>query len=155
MQFDSRTFRTVLGHFATGVTVVSVRDDGGVHGMTANSFTSVSLDPPLVLVCIGKKNRTHALIEKEGKFGVSVLSEEHEAVSRHFAGARDLPIDITWFEEGLGTPVIKESVAWLDCTVWRSYDGGDHTIFVGKVEALGAPGGKPLIFFQGAYRRLA
>lgn len=155
MDLDSRAFRSALGQFATGVTIVSVRENGAVHGMTANAFTSVSLDPPLVLVCISKKNRTHALVLEAGKFGVSVLSEDHEDVSRHFAGARDLPIDITWIDEGLGTPVIKESLAWLDCTVWQTYDGGDHTIVVGKVEALSAPGGKPLIFFQGSYRRLA
>ena len=155
MQFDSRAFRSALGQFATGVTVVSVRDGEGVHGMTANAFTSVSLEPPLVLVCVDKRNRTHALIHQEGKFGISVLEEEHEAVSRHFAGARDIPVDITWIEEGVNTPVIKEALAWLDCTLWQAYDGGDHTIFVGKVEALSAPGGRPLIFFQGAYRQLA
>src|SRR5690606_7688080 len=154
MTFDSRAFRNALGQFATGVTVITVKGPEGLHGMTANAFTSVSLDPPLVLVCIDKRNRTHSLIQEVGKFGVSVLAEDHENVSRHFAGARELPIDVTFIEEGLGTPVIKESLAWLDCTVWRAYDGGDHTIIVGKVEALDAPGGKPLIFFQGAYRRL-
>lgn len=154
MAFDSRAFRNALGQFATGVTVITVKGPEGLHGMTANAFTSVSLDPPLVLVCIDKRNRTHSLIQEVGKFGVSVLAEDHENVSRHFAGARELPIDVTFIEEGLGTPVIKESLAWLDCTVWRTYDGGDHTIIVGKVEALDAPGGKPLIFFQGAYRRL-
>jgi len=154
MAFDSRAFRNALGQFATGVTVITVKGPGGLHGMTANAFTSVFLDPPLVLVCIDKRNRTHSLIQEVGKFGVSVLAEDHENVSRHFAGARELPIDVTFIEEGLGTPVIKESLAWLDCTVWRAYDGGDHTIIVGKVEALDAPGGKPLIFFQGAYRRL-
>jgi len=154
MAFDSRAFRNALGQFATGVTVITVKGPEWLHGMTANAFTSVSLDPPLVLVCIDKRNRTHSLIQEVGKFGVSVLAEDHENVSRHFAGARELPIDVTFIEEGLGTPVIKESLAWLDCTVWRAYDGGDHTIIVGKVEALDAPGGKPLIFFQGAYRRL-
>lgn len=154
MEFDSRAFRQALGQFATGVTVITVKDQDGVHGMTANAFSSVSLDPPLVLVCIGKQSRTHSLVEQAGKFGVSILAEGHEDVSRHFAGSRDLPIDITFIDEGVGTPVIKESLAWLDCTVWRRYDGGDHTIVVGRVEALAAPGGKPLIFFQGAYRQL-
>ena len=154
MEFDSQAFRQALGQFATGVTIVTVKDQGGVHGMTANAFSSVSLDPPLVLVCIGKKNRTHSLIEEVGKFGVSVLAEGHENVSRHFAGAKDVEIDVSFIEEGVGTPVIKESLAWLDCSVWRTYDGGDHSIVVGKVEALAAPGGKPLIFFQGAYRQL-
>lgn len=155
MEFDSRAFRRTLGQFATGVTVVTVRDGDSVHGMTANAFSSVSLEPPLVLVCIGNQNRTLALIGQTGRFAVSVLAEEHENVSRHFAGARDIPVDITFVEEGVGTPVIKESLAWLDCSVWRLYDGGDHTIVVGRVEALAAPGGKPLIFFQGAYRQLA
>lgn len=154
MAFDSRAFRNALGQFATGVSVITVKGPEGLHGMTANAFSSVSLDPPLVLVCIDKRNRTHALIEEVGKFGVSILAEEHEDVSRHFAGARDIPIDVTFIEEEVGTPVIKEALAWLDCTVWKTYDGGDHTIVVGKVEALDAPGGKPLLFFQGAYRRL-
>lgn len=155
MQFDSRAFRQALGQFATGVTIITVKDQEGVHGMTANAFSSVSLDPPLVLVCIGKQNRTLALIEESGKFGVSVLAEGHENVSRHFAGAKDVPIDVTFIEDEVETPVIRESLAWLDCMVWRMYDGGDHTIVVGKVEALAAPGGEPLLFFQGAYRQLA
>ena len=102
MTFDSRAFRNALGQFATGVTVITVKGPEGLHGMTANAFTSVSLDPPLVLVCIDKRNRTHALIQEVGRFGVSVLAEDHENVSRHFAGAREIPIDVTFIEERLG-----------------------------------------------------
>src|SRR5690606_41805678 len=95
MAFDSRAFRNALGQFATGVTVITVKGPEGLHGMTANAFTSVSLDPPLVLVCIDNRNRTHSLIQVAGKFGVSVLAEDHQNVPRHFAGARELPIDAT------------------------------------------------------------
>lgn len=156
MSFDHKEFRRALGQFATGVTVVTLWDDGKVHGMTANSFTSVSLDPPLILVNIGRQNRTHDLVAKVGRFAVNILSEDHENISRHFAtaGQKDLPEGVRFHGEGTGSPVMEQSLAWLDCSVWKIYDGGDHSIVVGKVEKLNIAGGRPLLFFQGAYHQL-
>ena len=155
MSFDARILRNALGQFATGVTVVTAHDGGEVHGMTANSFTSVSLDPPLVLVCVDRRNRTHELLPRAGRFAVNVLSEEQEAVSRHFAGKRvDPPPFRLDLSAAAKSPILAGVLAWFDCALWQTYDGGDHSIFVGRVEAFEARGGRPLLFFQGAYGRL-
>lgn len=155
MSFDSRNFRTALGHFATGITVVTTFDGDEVHGMTANSFSSVSLEPPLVLVCVAKKNRTHQLLPETKRFAINILSEEQEAVSRYFAGDRDENEPFRVLEEARAkSPVFDGVLAWLDCSLWQTYDGGDHSIFVGEVEDLHVFGGKPLLFFQGAYGTL-
>ena len=153
--FDSREFRNTLGHFATGVTVVTLWRDGALHGMTANAFSSVSLDPPLVLVCVGKTGSTHALIQASGRFAVNILSEEQEYLSRYFAGNKDPSVTIALKDEpDARSPILDGAIAWLDCALWQSYDGGDQTIFVARVEALKAVGGRPLLFFQGKYARL-
>lgn len=155
MSFDAREFRNALGHFATGVTVVTLWRDGALHGMTANAFTSVSLDPPLVLVCVGKKGSTHDLIQSTGRFAVNILSEEQEHLSRYFAGDRDPAVEIALKDEAnANSPILEGAIAWLDCELWQSYDGGDHTIFVGRVNALKAVGGRPLLFFRGQYAQL-
>ena len=153
-------FRTVLGQFATGVTVITVAGGGGrVHGMTANAFASVSLSPALVLVCIDESARTHPLIHKHKCFGVNVLGEEHQDLAEYFARpvedherAERLGIAY-WFTER-GTPMLKDSLAYLDCTVVSSHDEGDHTVFIGAVEELGYRAGRPLLFFRGKYNRL-
>ena len=155
MSFDSRDFRNALGRFATGVTVVTLWRDGSLHGMTANAFSSVSLDPPLVLVCVDKKGSTHGLIEAVGRFAVNILAEDQEHLSRYFAGKRDpavsIPLDPTTKAR---SPILQGVIAWLDCELWNSYDGGDHTIFVARVETLHVSGGRPLLFFEGRYERL-
>lgn len=154
MSLDSRLFRQACGQFATGVTVVAVQVGDTVHGMTANSFTSVSLDPPLVLVCIDLRNQTHALIEKVRAFSISVLHEDQEAISNWFAGRRDQPVQYTFHSPGTQTPVLEGAIAWIDCTLHAAYDGGDHTIYVGRVQALACIGGRPLLFYGGRYTRL-
>lgn len=154
MSMDSRAFRNALGQFATGVTVVSIKDGDDVHGMTANSFTSVSLDPPLILICVHKDNTTHRLIEEKQAFAVSVLSENHEAVSRYYAGDRSIDLTARWSEEKTNSPVLSDALAWYDCRLWQAYDGGDHTIYVGEVLEFDAPGGRPLLFFGGRYGKI-
>ncbi|MCL6575424.1 flavin reductase family protein [Kyrpidia sp.] len=152
---DAMTFRQVMGLFGTGVTVVTVPDGDGAHGMTANSFTSVSLDPPLILVSVDRRARTHELIREAGRFGVSILREEQEGVSRHFAGKPDpavaAALEYEWPED---IPVLAGSLAQIACRLWAEYDGGDHTLYVGEVLYLAANEGRPLLFFQGRYRRL-
>ena len=152
--------RGVMGRFATGVTVVTSRLDGELHGMTANALTSVSLEPPLVLVCIARSADSHDIIDKSGVFALSILGWDQEALSVHFAvkdpaGAHRLD-DVPYNTGATGAPIIDGSVAYVDCRVVERFPGGDHTIFVGEVVDCGRLNDRePLIFFQGAYARLA
>lgn len=148
----------MLGHFATGVTVVAARtEDGPPRGLTASSVASVSLDPALVLACVERDADTHDVIGESGAFAVSILGEGHEALARRFATYEaDAKFDgVAYREEVTGAPVLEESLAWADCRVWATYDGGDHTIYVGEVLAADAENGAPLVFFRGGYGRLA
>jgi len=136
---DPATFRDVLGQWPSGVTVVTTLADGVWHGMTASAFSSVSADPPLVSVCLLKKLYTHQLFQTSGVFGVNILAKDQTEIGKRFAG---MAPDITDRFEGLdvrtaetGVPLLAQSVAWLDCKVLHTYDGGDHTIFVGEVVA--------------------
>jgi flavin reductase (DIM6/NTAB) family NADH-FMN oxidoreductase RutF len=137
--------RRTLARFATGVTVVSTELDGEIHAMTANSFTSVSLEPPLVLVSIDRRARMHALLPKTRAFTVSVLAREQEDAAWHFAGRPCLSGDP--FEDG----AIRGAIARLECSVYASFDAGDHTLYLGLVEALDRAPGEPLLFHDGAF----
>lgn len=148
--FDSRAFRNALGRFATGVTVVATNVDGGVHGMTANAFTSVSLDPPLVLIAVGTQARMHAHLEQHGRFGVSVLSEDQVGYAWHFAGRPQdgLQPEFLWRRE---VPLLTHALAHFVCRVEASYPGGDHTLFLSRVEDLWYRDGSPLTFYRGRF----
>jgi flavin reductase (DIM6/NTAB) family NADH-FMN oxidoreductase RutF len=156
---NAEIFRKVLGHFATGVTVVTVDDGTLVHGMTANAFTSVSLVPLLILVCIGKKARTHRLVAEQMRFGVNVLAENHEEWARYFALVEQDRITadrlgIRFTRSARGTPTLEGGLARLDCRKVGWHDAGDHSICVGEVEDVQMADGQPLIFFRGKFRRL-
>lgn len=158
MTIEEAEFRRVLGHFATGVAVVAARDrDGTPWGLTANSVTSVSLDPPLVLVCVERSSDTHDVIETTEAFAISVLGERSETLARRFATYdSDLKFEgVAYTEETTGSPILDAALAWVDCRVWATYDGGDHTIFVGAVLDADAEEGPPLVYFRGGYGRLA
>jgi flavin reductase (DIM6/NTAB) family NADH-FMN oxidoreductase RutF len=145
--------RQALGLFASGVTVVttgSSPDD--VHGMTANAFTSVSLDPPLVLVSIATTARMDREIRDSGRYGVSILGRDMEPHSLHFAGARR--IEDVRFVMRKGVPLLEGAIAHLACTVEASHPAGDHTLHIGRVDALWKRQGEPLVFFTGAFRTL-
>lgn len=156
---DRDTFKEVVSKFASGVTVVTTADDHGYHGVTVSSFCSVSLDPPLVLVCIDKSIQSHDLITSSPAFAVNVLSREQTFLAEQFSGQTPLAdpkfsrvphrISVT------GLPLIEESTAWIECDVWRSYDGGDHTIFVGAAQRgeLGRQD-DPLIYFDRGFTEL-
>lgn len=158
---DARRLRTAFAAFVTGVTVVTV---GGrtPHGMTANAFTSVSLDPPLVLVCVDRDARMHQALPRADGFGVSVLAAHQEGIARHFAsGGRPRGLaqfaTVGWSPGShTGAPLIDGALAWFECTLWGSYGGGDHSIFVGRLLAVDrhdhAP---PLLFFDRTFRQLA
>lgn len=155
MSFVTTDFRRALGHFATGVTVVTLWREGVLHGMTANAFSSVSLDPPLVLVCVDKSGSTHDAIPMVGRFAVNILGEDQRSLSQYFAGQRDPAVEVPLKGEAKArSPIIDGCIAWLDCTLWNQYDGGDHSIFVARVEGLQVPGGRPLLFFAGKYGRM-
>jgi 3-hydroxy-9,10-secoandrosta-1,3,5(10)-triene-9,17-dione monooxygenase reductase component len=157
---DSREFRSALGMFATGVTVVATLTRDGFHATTANSFTSLSLDPRLVLVCLNTASRTLSAIAETGVFSVSVLSEFQEDVSQRFAD-RDRPAGTEAFRgirislDGHGCPRLDESLASFGCKVHALHEGGDHVIVVGEVVEMSVrSAGDPLVFHEGAYRRL-
>jgi flavin reductase len=159
---DSVEFRTALGRFASGITIMSTSQDGVAHAMTANAFTSVSLDPPLVLVCVDHGVRMHDAVLDCGFWAVSVLSERHRELADRFAkSGRDLygQFDGVATQSGpkTGCPVIEGALSWLECRTWATYPGGDHTIVVGEVLSLGAgPPDDPaaLIYYGGQYRAL-
>jgi 3-hydroxy-9,10-secoandrosta-1,3,5(10)-triene-9,17-dione monooxygenase reductase component len=154
---DAAEFRQVLGQFATGVTIITAMDDDEPAGVAANSFTSVSLDPPLVLFCVARSSSTWPRIERARKFAVNILGEHQEEVCRLFAtkGA-DRFGQIEWHPGVGGSPVLDDCIAYLDCEFWAEYDGGDHIIVVGRVLDLGIEHGmKPLVFYQGQYGRVA
>jgi flavin reductase (DIM6/NTAB) family NADH-FMN oxidoreductase RutF len=149
---EQRRFRDALGTFATGVTIVSTRLDDLVHGMTANGFMSVSLDPALVVVSIATSARMHDILLRAGRYGVSVLGRDQEPVSRHFAG-RPQPTAIA-LAETLGTPLVEGALTHVVADVVDAHAAGDHTLFIGEVLHFAHRSGEPLIFHSGAYRRL-
>jgi flavin reductase (DIM6/NTAB) family NADH-FMN oxidoreductase RutF len=158
MSIDSDLFRQVMSQFATGVTIVTTRDGEEVHGLTANSFCSVSLEPPLVLVCVDKSAHSHDLIAAGRNFSVNILKASQEALARRFA-TNNLPADerfagIQFRTEVTGAPILLESLGWLDCRLFATYPGGDHTIYVGEVLALGRnQHDDPLLYFHSGYQK--
>lgn len=149
-------FRRVLGHFATGVTVVTTCDgDARPTGLTASAFTSVSLDPPLILVCVDHKSQTYPWLQERGLFAINVLTSDQELLSRKFASTRLDKFDGVPFRlSPLGLPLIDGALAHLECTTLHTYPAGDHTIFVGRVEEAAAGPGEPLLYYRGQYDRL-
>ena len=153
MRVDERSFRLACGHFATGVSIVTMRDtDGQRHGLTANSFASVSLDPPLVLVCVDKRIATYPVIERVEGWLVNVLAEDQEELSRRFATPDvDKFAGLTTDDGPFGAPRIGGSLAYLAARAHSRHDGGDHAIFVGEVIDVEYTDGDPLIFYKGMY----
>lgn len=152
---DAAHYRMVLGHFATGVTIITAFDGGEPVGMAANSFTSVSLDPPLVLFCAAHSSSTWPRIRSAGAFCVNILTEDQEELSRLFAtkGA-DRFNGVGWRPGPSGSPIIADVLAWIDCRIEAEHDAGDHVIVVGRVLAMDAArAGKPLVFYRGGYGR--
>lgn len=147
---DDRTFRNAMGKFATGVTVITTVVENKVHGMTANAFMSVSINPKLISISIDEKAHMLPMIKQSGKFAVSILSEQQEHVSRHFAGQMKKKRDFE-FEWINGVPVIEDALTHIICDVYSFYEAGDHTIFIGKVKDLHFKEGNPLTFFEGKY----
>jgi flavin reductase (DIM6/NTAB) family NADH-FMN oxidoreductase RutF len=151
--FDARQFRNALGRFASGVTVVTARHQDHVHGMTANAFTSVSLDPPLVLVSIDNRASMHEILPGARRFGISVLAEHQEPHSNHFAGRTVEDLEVT-FTMRHGVPLIDGAVAHFVVEAVDIHPAGDHTLYIGRVEHFESNDERPLLFYAGRYRRL-
>jgi flavin reductase (DIM6/NTAB) family NADH-FMN oxidoreductase RutF len=160
MSIDQAKFRQAMGSFATGVTVITVDYAGEVHGMTANAFTSVSLDPLLVLVCVDHRARTHGHLHAKKRFGVNVLAENQRAVSEYYARATpthqhaEQEAGASFDRTTHGTPVLHGAVAYLECRLHSAQDAGDHTIFIAEVEDVVVREGDPLLYFRGKYRQI-
>ncbi len=158
MSVTQAEFRKALGCFATGVTVITVEHEGEVHGMTANAFTSVSLDPILVLVCVDHRARTHAHLQAKKRFGVNVLAENQGAISEYYARSTEThqhaeqEAGARFGRTPHGTPVLHGALAYLECRLRTAQDAGDHTIFIAEVEEVVVHEGDPLLFFRGKYR---
>ncbi|MFA7249301.1 MAG: flavin reductase family protein [Dehalococcoidia bacterium] len=156
---DSREFRSTMGHFATGVTVVTTQVRHQRRGMTANSFTSVSLHPPLILLCVDHSASMRPFLEASEAFAINILAADQRATSEAFArrGQNEAVMSGVPFHDGpLGSPILEGVLAWAECRMEAQYPGGDHTIVVGRVEsiAIERPGDEPLVHYLGGYRGL-
>jgi flavin reductase len=160
--FSSTDFRQALGAFATGVTVITTRGDGGeAYGMTANAFSSLSLDPPLVLVCVIAGTAGAEVIERNASFAINILGSHQEPISRYFSW-KDRPRGSAAFGEiphhtaVTGSPLLRGAAAYLDCGLHDTHEAGDHVIYIGEVLALGIdPTAKPLLFHAGKYCKVS
>jgi flavin reductase (DIM6/NTAB) family NADH-FMN oxidoreductase RutF len=157
MPVEKAEFRRALGHFASAVTVVTVKTKAGEPaGITVTAFSSLSLDPPLVLICIDRRARLHDHFQRGGYYAVNILNEDQETVSRRFASSEpDQFREIGYSESAAGTPLIHGAVSAIECRIVDLLPGGDHTIIVGEVESTHVSEGKPLVYFRGGYSQLA
>jgi flavin reductase len=157
MPIDQRAFKEALRGWTTGVTVVTSRSGDKIHGMTVSAFSSVSADPPLVLVCANRSSTTHGIIEEGGLFAVNILASHQQDVSNVFASSKneDSRLQrVSWTEGETGAPLIDEALASLECTVASAHQAGSHTIYIGRVEAVRTTDAEPLVYYQGDYRSL-
>ncbi|HLQ32591.1 MAG TPA: flavin reductase family protein [Chloroflexota bacterium] len=157
MPVDPMEFRRALGCFATGVTVITAMDtDGKPRGLTANAFSSLSLDPTLVLVCVDHRSDTFPVIGQAEFFAINILGEEQREISQRFARKGEDKFEGVPFRQGqTGAPIIEGALAVIECLVHQAYEAGDHTIFIGNVQHVEhLPSGKPLLFFRGNYASL-
>jgi flavin reductase (DIM6/NTAB) family NADH-FMN oxidoreductase RutF len=156
MAFDATTLRQVMGLFATGVTVITTRDQSGKpYGLTANAVTSLSLVPPLLLICVDRKAETFPHFYDSKIFVLNILAEDQTELSRRFASSGgDKFTGVTCHPGRLGTPILDGTLAHIECRIIETLEGGDHVIHIGEVEHAESRDGRPLIFFRGKYRQL-
>ncbi|HJU75727.1 MAG TPA: flavin reductase family protein [Gemmatimonadaceae bacterium] len=157
MSLDRDAFRSVLGRFASGITVITTCDAAGRdHGMTVSAFCSVSLTPPLVLVCIAQNADMYGVLQEASHFTVNILASHQEAISRRFADLdAEQRFEGVGFRRGkFGAPVLHDILAYVECTVVNRYDAGDHGVVIGEVEHAAARDDRPLLYYRGGYARL-
>ena len=156
---SARAFRDALGHYASGITVITGNDEQGPIGFTCQSFYSVSAEPPLISFSVQKTSTTYPRIRATGSFAVNVLTRDQQHVSNQFArSGTDKWAGISWSPTQAGNPVIDETMMWLDCRIWAEHDAGDHLIVLGKVQEMSLPDTRsedPLLYFKGQYRQLS
>jgi flavin reductase (DIM6/NTAB) family NADH-FMN oxidoreductase RutF len=160
MGLSPTEFRTAMGCFATGVTIITLDLEGEVHGMTANAFASVSLDPPLLLVCVDHSARTHAHLHAKKRFGVNILAADQRVISEYYArpvhvhGHAEEEAGARFERTEKGTPILHAALAYLECRLQSTQEAGDHTIFIAEVEDVVVRQGEPLLFFRGNYHKI-
>ena len=160
MPIDPKGFRDVMSCFASGVTVVTTMCGGEPHGLTVSAFSSVSLAPPRVLICLGNDTDSKPLIDRSGCFAVHILGKDHVELGPRFAklipGVEDPFIGMTYRAEATGSPILTECIAWLDCRVESAVAIGDHTIYIGDVQAASRAqhDGEPVLYYRRAWRVL-
>lgn len=156
MAIGQDEFRAALGRFASGVTVVTTKDASGrFHGITVSAFCSVSLEPPLILVCIEKVTGSARAIDDSGAFIVNILDRSQQFLSEHFAATNPEKFEDVTFRPGMdGIPILNDALVSLDCRVKRTCDGGDHSIYIAEVENAEIKDGSPLVYFHGNYREI-
>jgi len=156
MTLTTNEFRVAMACFATGVTIITVDQQGEVHGMTANAFTSVSLEPMLVLVCVDQRARTHAHLHARKRFGVNVLRSDQQSISEYYSRTSEVhdhpeEAGAHFDRTAHGTPVLHGALAYLECSLRHAEDAGDHTIFIAEVEDVVVREGEPLLYFRRRY----
>lgn len=153
---DPALFRSVLGRFASGVTVVTARDEAGEdHGMTVSAFCSVSLDPLLILICVEQSTVLHGVLANATQLAVNILSAEQESISRRFSEQMDDRFEGIGYTRGLtGSAILDGALGYLECDIVARYPAGDHTIHLGQVIAAAAQPGSPLLYYRGGYAQL-
>jgi flavin reductase (DIM6/NTAB) family NADH-FMN oxidoreductase RutF len=153
----AESFRAAMASFAAGVTIVTTLDASGrPHALTATAFSSVSLTPPLCLVCIDKRARTYRPLMTSGCFGVNILNADQQSLSTHFASSVTNKFELVPWRAGeiTGCPMIEGALAWVECSVAEIYSGGDHDIFLGRVASVRVHDGSPLVYWRGSYSSL-
>lgn len=155
MFVSKEQFKQTMSNWASGITIITTCREEGLLAMTASSFTSLSIEPPLILVAVSKNSRTHKQIIKQKAFGVMILALGQEEISSCGAGFRgeegNFLIGVPYHKEVTGAPILDQCLAWMDCSLYATHDGGDHTIFIGKLEAVGSQSGEPLLWYDRGY----
>lgn len=156
MAISKDEFRAALGRFASGVTIVTTKDtEGRLHGITVSAFCSVSLEPPLILVCIEKNTGSHYALEQSKSFVVNILGEDQQYLSKRFASYSSNKFEETKYRSGIDDlPVLEDALANLECRLVNSHVSGDHTIYVGEIQKATINDGKPLIYWHGNYGKI-
>jgi len=154
MPIEKNELRRIMGHFATGVTVITtISAEGNAYGLTANAFMSVSLEPPLLLISVDKKAESYPYFEQSRVFTINILSDDQEGLSRRFAVSGGNKFEGIAYHRGANdVPILDETLAHIECRLYAAYDGGDHTLYLGEVLEAETREGKPLLFYRGGYR---
>ncbi|MBI4298785.1 MAG: flavin reductase family protein [Chloroflexi bacterium] len=156
---DKEAFRKAWSNFATGVTVITtIQPDGHVHGITANGVCSVSLEPPLVLACLGHNRNSYSLIKKRRRFAINILDESQQRIAEYYTrDSKDRfgDVEVAFRFTSQGSAIVEGGLAYMDCQVVAEHKAGDHTIFVAKVDEIGLKQGRPLLFFESGFHRLS